>query len=314
MTVEEGLLLSGLLIDFEPAQYWNDQSIELKLNYKVDEDFFIGDNAFDFIGQAVGGTISFYPDGYLMEEFAHYNQATNLKFRPKNWAKDHTDDEPRKLGVLGCRELMVNQTLDATTQVQDLSSQYICSKIEVSDDDKVWDVCSGAGGKSLNLSSVARADFHLSDIRPGSIENAKSRFRSMHYDATFGVADLSKAHKELKFGTKTIGHEYFNAIVADVPCSGSGTWFRTPEHFTRFHYDKLENYSAKQKDIVQNSIPFLKKGGKFYYITCSIFSEENTNVRDWILKNFEVSLSEEIIFDGLKQKADGMYLACFVKN
>ena len=135
----------------------------------------------------------------------------------------------------------------------------------------------------------------------------------MHYEASFGIADLTKEVNSVKFSGEIIGDSYFDTIVADVPCSGSGTWFRTPEHFTRFDYASLAKYAEKQKAIVKNAISFLKKEGKFYYITCSIFKEENEEVRDWILANTDLKMEEEIAFDGIRQKADGMYMVSFTK-
>jgi 16S rRNA C967 or C1407 C5-methylase (RsmB/RsmF family) len=313
MPIKDGLLISGLLLHFDDESYWNDQSKELGLTYSIEPGFFESDNAFDAIEKWAGKEISFYPPEHLMEQFGHYNDAANLKYRPKNWAKDHTDKEPRNLGAIGCRELAVNQGLEDTVQVQDLSSQYICTQIPVAEGDKLWDVCSGSGGKSLNLASGGEGQFYLSDMRPATIENAKSRFRAMHYEASFGIADLTKEVNSVKFSGEIIGDSYFDTIVADVPCSGSGTWFRTPEHFTRFDYASLAKYAEKQKAIVKNAISFLKKEGKFYYITCSIFKEENEEVRDWILANTDLKMEEEIAFDGIRQKADGMYMVSFTK-
>ena len=313
MPIKDGLLISGLLLHFDDESCWNDQSKELGLTYSIEPGFFESDNAFDAIEKWAGKEISFYPPEHLMEQFGHYNDAANLKYRPKNWAKDHTDKEPRNLGAIGCRELAVNQGLEDTVQVQDLSSQYICTQIPVAEGDKLWDVCSGSGGKSLNLASGGEGQFYLSDMRPATIENAKSRFRAMHYEASFGIADLTKEVNSVKFSGESIGDSYFDTIVADVPCSGSGTWFRTPEHFTRFDYASLAKYAEKQKAIVKNAISFLKKEGKFYYITCSIFKEENEEVRDWILANTDLKMEEEIAFDGIRQKADGMYMVSFTK-
>jgi 16S rRNA (cytosine967-C5)-methyltransferase len=309
--LSEALLLSATLLEFDRVEDWNKLSEELGLAYALPADFFYTQSATDYIAKAVGLAIEFYPAEHLMPVFEHYNEAENAKFRPRNWSKDHADKEPRNLGLIGCHELKLNQQLEDTVQVQDLSSQYICTQIGVEDGDKIWDVCCGSGGKSINLASRGMGEFYLSDVRPSIIENAKSRFRAMHYDAYLGVADMSKETANLTFGAKRIENNYFDTIVADVPCSGSGTWFSTPEHFTRFPYAELENYATRQKAIVQNAIPYLKKGGKFYYITCSIFKEENEEVKEWILANTKLKLIEEIAFDGIRQKADGMYMASF---
>ncbi len=312
--LEKGLLLSSLFLDFDRVEDWNKIAQEGGHAYVLPADFFDSGNVINYVSEALGQQISYYPDGYLMEDFEHYNDAENVRFRPKNWAKDHTDDEIRKLGAIGVKELKLNETLPDTLQVQDLSSQFICTGIYIEDGDKIWDVCSGAGGKSLNLSSRGVGEFYLSDVRPAIIQNAKSRFASMYYMAHYGVADMQKPATQLKFGAKDVGHGYFDTIVADVPCSGSGTWFRTPEHFARFSYNEVVTYATRQKEIVKNAAPFLKKGGSFHYITCSVFAQENTEVRDWIVANTGLKFVEEIAFDGLRQRADGMYMATFEKG
>jgi 16S rRNA (cytosine967-C5)-methyltransferase len=309
--LQEGILLSSLFLEWDDVADWNKLAIELNLYYELPTHFFDEYSTIDYLASNLDKQINYYPDGVLMADFEHYNESYNVRFRPKNWAKDHTDDEVRNLGIVGVRGLKVNEKLDDTTQIQDLSSQFICDTINVDDGDKIWDVCSGAGGKSLNLSSRGNGEFYLSDIRPAIIQNAKSRFASMYYDAKYGIADMQKPSQTLTFGALEVEYGYFDTIIADVPCSGSGTWFRTPEHFTRFDYNDLATYAARQKSIVQNAAPFLSKGGTLYYITCSVFAEENTEVRDWISENTSLKFVEEIAFDGIKQRADGMYMAKF---
>lgn len=311
--LEKGLLLSSLFLDFDRVEDWNKVAEESQFDYVLPFDFFDSGNVIKYVSEALGTDITYYPKGYLMEDFEHYNDAENVRFRTKNWAKDHTDKEVRKLGAVGVKELKLNETLPDTMQIQDLSSQFICTGIDIEEGDKIWDVCSGAGGKSLNLSSRGVGEFYLSDIRPAIIQNAKSRFASMYYKANYGIADMQKPADKLKFGAMDVEHGYFDTIVADVPCSGSGTWFRTPEHFTRFDYAEIETYASRQKEIVKNAAPFLRKGGSFYYITCSVFSQENAEVRDWIVANTDLKFVEEIAFDGLRQRADGMYMATFEK-
>jgi 16S rRNA (cytosine967-C5)-methyltransferase len=312
LPVGKGLLISSLLLEFDEVDQWNSVAKEAGLDTVLPDNFFQEGSVLKTIAELVGTETHFYPDGVLMSDFEHYNDAENARFRPRNWAKDHLDQEPRKLGVLGAKELALNTKLEDTTQVQDLSSQYTCSKIYISDGDNVWDACSGGGGKSLNLIKGSGANFYLSDIRPGILENAKARFKAMFYKARYAVADLSKSTDKLHFGNDKVGHGAFDVIVADVPCSGSGTWYRTPEHFSNFKYEKLGEIAERQKQIVKNSLPFLRKGGRFYYITCSVFSAENNEVKEWILANTDLTLEEEMSFDGIAQKADGMYMTSFI--
>ncbi len=312
-SIATGLLKSSLLLEWEWTSDLNKvaDGQGVNLNLEIDQ---LNENLslkhFASYTDSEEGLV-FYPSEYLMESFSHYNDIQNIRYRPRNWAKDHANQVQGKLGLLGAKEILVTDKLQNTVQVQDLSSQFICNEIQLNEGDVVWDLCCGSAGKTLNLSSKERCDFHMSDVRPGILENAKSRMKLMHYDASYGVNDLQKDLERLNFENKTVEKRTMDVIVADVPCSGSGTWFRTPEHFARFDYSSLDNYATRQKKIVENAIPFLKAGGSFYYITCSIFKEENTEVRDWILAISDLKLVREIEFDGMSHQSDCMYMAEF---
>ena len=307
-SIKEGLLISLLTHELDNYQDWLKLRDELGVDVNID----LSDNRIDF-SSIMSKPISFYKDGFLMREFNHYNLSENQNFRPKNWAKDHNDDEIGSLGLLGAKEINVNENLLPFKQVQDLSSQFLCSKISIEENHKVWDICCGAGGKSLNLSSHKKGKFYLSDIRPSILKNAESRMNKMHYDAKYAEIDISFHTDNLRFDNEKVNYAHFDTIIADVPCSGSGTWFRTPEHFMNFDYDSIVNYTNRQKVIVENVVPFLKIGGILYYMTCSVFEEENTNMKQWIIDNFSVSLQNEIMFDGIRHRSDAMYMASFKK-
>src|SRR5690606_23481303 len=83
------------------------------------------------------------------------------------------------------------------------------------------------------------------------------------------VADLSvgeENYKNIPFKKGSI-----DLIILDVPCSGSGTWGRSPEYLRFFDEKEIDHYAALQKKILTNSIPYLKKDGIILYSTCSVF-------------------------------------------
>lgn len=306
-SLKKGLFISLLTQEIDSHQDWLKLRDELALDIELNE----YKNGVDI--SSIIGDLKYYEDGFLMDAFNHYNHSENQDFRPNNWAKDHTDQEKGILGLPGAKEISFNQNLTNAIQVQDLSSQFLCSKIIIEENHNVWDVCSGAGGKSINLSSRKKGTFYLSDIRSTILKNAKSRMRKMHYDANYAEIDMGGYVDKLMFDNEEVSHGFFDAIIADVPCSGSGTWFRTPEHFMNFDYGSLVQYTNRQKTILENTLPFLKDGGTLYYLTCSVFDQENSGIKQWVLDNFSVSLQNEIMFDGIRHRSDGMYMACFKK-
>lgn len=314
LSLKKRLLWSSLLLGIEDIAAWNKIANELGIDHELDEEYAVLQNNVAYLQKATGITIHFYPEQKLMDRAAHYNKGINALYRPKNWAKDHASETKGSLDLEGCITILHNDKLEKTVQVQDLSSQYVCNKIRIRDGEKVWDVCSGAGGKSLNLASQGNGNYYLTDVRQGILQNARKRMTDLHYDAKYAAVDLSQHQEFLRFEKENIPQEYFDKIVIDVPCSGSGTWFRTPENFSNFSYDSLSDYITRQKDIVRNAIPFLQAEGDLYYITCSVFAEENTEMKEWIVKNTKLSMKEEVFFDGIGQGADAMYMVHFTKT
>lgn len=153
--------------------------------------------------------------------------------------------------------------------IMDISSQQVANSVEVFEHTNIWDCCSGSGGKALYLTNKYGEQLNLtcSDARFSILENLKKRFK---------LANLPMPEVELcDLKSKFQVNNQFDIILADVPCSGSGTWGRTPENITRFKLPEIEFYAELQKTIVSNAIKNLKTGGKLYYATCSVFAAEN---------------------------------------
>ena len=150
----------------------------------------------------------------------------------------------------------------------------------------------------------------VSDVRASILQNLKQRFVKAgikNYDSF--VVDLSINNHQSK---SEISNRKFDMILCDAPCSGSGTWGRTPEQLYFFAEEKINAYVVLQKKITQNTIPFLKPGGHFLYITCSVFKKENEDVVAFILQQFSsFQLIKKELLIGYNEKADTMFAALF---
>ena len=201
--------------------------------------------------------------------------------------------------------------LDKDAVIQDYNSQhtgrFIRSEISSLESEiSVWDCCAASGGKSIMAYDInSNIELTVSDVRESIIANLKKRFEKAgikNYKSF--VADISD--KNYKLQTTN-----FKLIVADVPCSGSGTWSRTPEQLYFFDEGDIEKYSSLQKKIVSNAITHLIPGGSFVYITCSVFKKENEEVADFIEATFQLRLKQMEILKGYDKKADSMFIAVF---
>ncbi|MET0635365.1 MAG: Fmu (Sun) domain-containing protein [Chitinophagaceae bacterium] len=195
--------------------------------------------------------------------------------------------------------------IDKEAVIQDESSQRVGDMIPVDIAGKrVWDCCAASGGKSiLAVDRLGAIDLTVSDIRDNILHNLRARF------VKAGISRYKSFVADL--GARPLGRqEQFDLILADVPCSGSGTWGRTPEHLRFFAEEKIWHYSSLQKKIIDNCLPSLVAGGSFLYITCSVYRAENEEAVDYI-SNKGLRLVNMNYFKGYERKADTMFAALF---
>ncbi len=175
---------------------------------------------------------------------------------------------------------------------------------------RVWDCCAASGGKSILAWDVLGAiDLTVSDIRDSIIANLKKRFTAAGITKYRSfVADLSNPQASLQLFAAP------QLIIADVPCSGSGTWSRTPEQLYYFDKAAIGRYSSLQQKIVRRVLEKLAPGGHFLYITCSVFREENEEVVNFMQQQFGLSIVKMELLSGYDQQADTMFAALLKKD
>ena len=106
----------------------------------------------------------------------------------------------------------------------------------------------------------------------------------------------------------------FDLIICDAPCTGSGTWGRTPEQLYYFDKASIDKYASIQKKIVSTVAQYLQLNGYFLYITCSVFKKENEEVVKFLLANSKLELIEMNVYKGYEDKADTMFAARYMEH
>ena len=173
-----------------------------------------------------------------------------------------------------------------TYYVQEASSMFLEHAIRQSCDLakalRVLDLCAAPGGKSTLIQSVISEESLLV-----SNEIIKSRAGILAENISkWGAANTIVTNNEPGHFKRLPG--FFDLMVVDAPCSGSGLFRKDPEAIKEWSLQNVQLCSERQQRILSDSMESLKPGGILIYSTCSYSAAENEEMLDWISETFDV--------------------------
>ncbi|HEY9428319.1 MAG TPA: 16S rRNA (cytosine(967)-C(5))-methyltransferase RsmB [Gemmatimonadaceae bacterium] len=148
--------------------------------------------------------------------------------------------------------------------VQDPGATLVTRYASIAADATVGDLCAAPGGKALELSRDARlvVASDRSEARMRWVAENVRRVEAKNMLAM--VADAR--HPALR---------PVDAVLVDVPCTGTGTFRRHPDARWRLRISDLAVMAALQRSILRAAADVVKPGGILVYSTCSLEPEEN---------------------------------------
>ena len=178
--------------------------------------------------------------------------------------------------------------------VQEASSMFLEEALKQTVDIikplKVLDLCAAPGGKSTLIQSVISKESLLV-----SNEVIKTRVNILSENITkWGAANVIVTNND-PTDFKRI-ENYFDVIVVDAPCSGSGLFRKDPNAINEWSENNVELCARRQQRILADIMPSLKDGGVLIYSTCSYSQQEDEAIEDW--------LAEALKVESLKLKLD----------
>lgn len=213
--------------------------------------------------------------------------------------------------------------------VQEASSMFLEQALRQTADTsttlRVLDACAAPGGKSTLIQSLISSNSLLV-----SNEVIKSRAVILEENITkWGGANVVVTNSDPKDMARL--ESFFDVIVVDAPCSGSGLFRREPEAIAEWSEGNVQLCSQRQQRILADLYPALKKNGILIYSTCSYSQEEDEAISDWLMDHFTVSSLQISINEswGIHEtisrkhaafgyrffpdqvKGEGLFIACF---
>jgi 16S rRNA (cytosine967-C5)-methyltransferase len=173
-------------------------------------------------------------------------------------------------------------------EVQDEGSQLLAGLMEVKPGDLVMDYCSGSGGKTLAFAPKMKGSgqIYLHDIRPFALQEARNRLRRAGIQNAQTILSDSPNLKKIK--------KKMDWVLADVPCSGTGTLRRNPDMKWKFEEAVLERLIGQQRNIFEKALSYMKPDGRIVYGTCSILQQENQQQIDHFIKTYDLEIVGDV--------------------
>ena len=192
--------------------------------------------------------------------------------------------------------------LTGLVELQDAASQRAVQMVPVAAGARVLDYCAGGGGKALAFADRHVADIFAHDIAPARMADLPDRA------ARAGVVITRLAPDQVA------DHAPFDVVFCDAPCSGSGTWRRSPDAKWRLTRDRLDALCAIQNDVIARAATLVAPQGLLAHATCSVLQDENDAVVTQFLHSnpaWSVTLRDQRLPgpDG-----DGFFLSVLARN
>jgi 16S rRNA C967 or C1407 C5-methylase (RsmB/RsmF family)/NOL1/NOP2/fmu family ribosome biogenesis protein len=190
--------------------------------------------------------------------------------------------------------------------------------------ERVLDLCAAPGGKSTLLAAALPGSFIVSN------EVIKTRVGILAENISkWGSDNVIVTNNDPKDFKKLAG--FFDLIVVDAPCSGSGLFRKDPDAIGEWSEANVEMCCLRQQRILTDTIDALREQGYLIYSTCSYSRQEDEQICDWIVDTFHLTpvtisidssggivetSSEKHAVPGYrfypnKIKGEGFFIACF---
>ena len=151
---------------------------------------------------------------------------------------------------------------------------------------KVLDLCAAPGGKTGQIANIVGND---SIIFSNEIIKARADvlFSNIERQGFKNIVILNEEPSALEYFKG-----FFDYVFVDAPCSGEGMFRKNPETIKEWNLGNVNLCSKRQKDILTEAEKYVCAGGKLIYSTCTFSKEEDEEITEWFLNNFNYEIQD----------------------
>jgi 16S rRNA (cytosine967-C5)-methyltransferase len=193
--------------------------------------------------------------------------------------------------------------LSGRVEVQDIGSQLILESAGISPGGRWLDACAGSGGKTLQLASLLgpAGRVEARDARAAPLRELSVR------------AERAGLAGRIDIGARRPPPGGYDGVLVDAPCTGSGTWRRSPHLRWVTTPEGVRRASAVQLALLRGNSALVRPGGLLVYATCSLCRSENEAVAAAFLDGepgFEAAVAGKRLWPQ-DHDGDGFFFASF---
>lgn len=213
-------------------------------------------------------------NGIVFEEVIWYNSALIIK--------NKNESDIQKLDIYK----------DGKIYMQSLSSMLPPIIMEPQEGEDILDMTAAPGGKTTQIAAITNNLAHITALEMNAIRFERLKYNIEKQGATSVYAMQKDARNIDDFFA-------FDRILLDAPCSGSGTLdLQNEENYKHFTKKLVDKCVKSQTMLIEKALKILKPGKEMVYSTCSVLSEENEEIVEKALKQFNCKVVP-IEFEGI---------------
>lgn len=190
---------------------------------------------------------------------------------------------------------------DGLVMLQNVSSMLPVLCLLPRNQDKILDLCAAPGIKTTQIFSLAP------EAEIVAIEKIRTRYYKLLTNLKIQGAESVKTVLMDGIWVRKKFPEYFDKILADVPCSSEGRFLiHDSKSFKYWKQRKVKEMMHKQKKLLHSAFLALKEGGTLVYSTCTFSPEENEGVIDWFISKYKEKVEILPIEINLENAVEGL--------
>jgi len=236
-------------------------------------------------------------------ELAHALHDTETEFAERGWKLEQSEILANALRAPTDADVTNTESYRrGLFEIQDLGSQLVLGSQRIPAGTHWLDACAGAGGKTLQLAQILGPSGKVTayDVRPEALAELRERA------ARARITNIEIIDTLPPEGT------YFDGVLVDAPCSGTGTWRRAPHLKWVTTRERVRDYAKQQLELLKqfsnyvrpgtgapkdkrggkmSDEEFAKLGGRLVYATCSLCRSEN----EMLIAAFQADCSDFLV-------------------